>query len=158
MRSHNEDLLIVFGTACNAEKATAKLLKEPAGTFLVRESSVPGLLTISHRAKDKVIHSRIGLQVVGSELQWVPVPQGDNLFKAQEFAKGAKNAFAHVQQHPESFTSLMKLLEGYGYHVQNIMTPEDEREASLGYRYTAQDIVDTMSMFERKDSKGYGSE
>lgn len=135
MRSR-EGLSIIFNTSSTAETATVKLQKSPVGTFLLRESSVPGLLTVSwHKAQNKIVHVRFGLAVIDKGvLGWLEVPGGADKAKAEDFMKTARNAVNHLSDQPESIRNLIWLLNSYGLDLQRLMLPTaDECSQSSGY-------------------------
>lgn len=132
-RKVQEDLSIVFGAACTAAVATQKLQPLPVGSFLIRESSIEGLITISYKrkndeGKDEFINVRLGLS---GDLRWVYVPPDS--IKAKEFASTAANAFKHIKERPETVYSLVAAIQGIGLNFNQLVRPVIKQESSAGY-------------------------
>lgn len=132
-RQVQENLSIVFGAACTAAVAVQKLQPMQYGSFLIRESSIEGLITISYKrkngeGKDEFINVRVGLS---SDLRWVHVPP--DTIKAKEFAATAANAFKHIKDNPETIISLVALINGMGLNFNQLVRPAIKQESSAGY-------------------------
>ncbi|MCE0723847.1 MULTISPECIES: hypothetical protein [Legionella] len=125
MQSKSENRSVIFSSEVSASVACSKLEKKGAAdkpdkyVWLLRESSVPGLLTITsyNNEKNNYVHQRIGF--VGGKWEFGP----KDFLKAQEFAKRAEASFS--QAIPEnSFDSLVKLLTDNGFNIGRQLLPK----------------------------------
>ncbi|WP_454780829.1 hypothetical protein [Legionella sp. WA2022007384] len=152
MESKSEKTVVIFSSTTNATNACTRLAAEGApfkadkAVWLLRESSVPGLLTISHYShgyKDYV-HQRLGF--VGGE--WKFGPKEYHL--AQEFSKRAEAAFSKAL--PEnSHDSLVKLLTDCGYDARNqvIPKPNESSKNAMLIGYTEDAFTEASSTKNR---------
>ncbi|MGM9453912.1 hypothetical protein ACTAZI_11310 [Legionella bozemanae] len=124
MESKSENRSVIFSSAIGASEACSKLENEGAShkpdkyVWLLRESSVPGLLTITYykNEKDNYVHRRLGF--VGGKWEFGP----KDYLKAQEFAKRAEASFS-VALPENSYDSLVKLLTEYGFNIERQLIP-----------------------------------
>ena len=137
MESKSEKKVVIFSSATTAKDACEKLTAEDAphkadkAVWLLRESSIPGLLTISQYSHgyEDYVHLRIGF--VGGIWQFGP----KEYHLAQEFSKRAEAAFSKAL--PEnSQDSLVKLLTDNGYDPRNQLIPK-KNESSKNAMLTA---------------------
>ncbi|KGP63315.1 hypothetical protein EP47_09285 [Legionella norrlandica] len=136
MESKAENQTVIFSSETDAKKACLRLDKEGApqkedkAVWLLRESSVPGLLTITYfnHEKDRYVHIRIGF--VGNKWEFGP----SDFYKAIEFSKRAEAAFSKALP-PKSFESLVQLLSDYGYNLNKQLIPKSN-ESSQNAQYT----------------------
>lgn len=159
-RQENQNLSIVFGTKCNAKLAVEKLKSKSKGCFLLRESSINGLITLSIRRSNRTDHLRYALvsDNVGG-LQWETAPS--DAVKAKEVAAQARNAFDHIQKHPDSLNSLLEIIKKSGLDLQNMVKPENRKECSDGYNgYTVRELDDFINADVNRPriKTGYDSE
>lgn len=121
-RQKNNDTKIVYGTSCTAEVAEKKLAGRKKGSFLLRDSSVEGLITISYiNDAGEIRHVRIGLAEGQSGLKWMYAPSDKE--KASKFAASARNAFQLLQQYPQSFKALLTLITRLELDMDLMITP-----------------------------------
>ncbi|PWY54417.1 hypothetical protein DGG96_17225 [Legionella qingyii] len=143
MESKLENKVVIFSSITDAGKAYSILEKEGAPNkldkevWLLRESSIPGLLTISFFSSEHndFVHRRLGF--VGGEWKFGP----QEYHKAQEFSKHAEVAFS--KSLPEkSLDSLVKLLTDHGFDICNQVTPKHNESSQ-----NAKLIAYTVSAF-----------
>lgn len=121
LNKYNEKVAFDMDVAEKKLKSTQAHLGATKGCWLIRESSVPGLLTLSFYNKEKKIfqHQRIGFV----DEVWKDGPA--NKEKAIEFAKLAEAAFK--SNLPEnSSASLFYYLNHNGFSIQNMLRPKTE--------------------------------
>ncbi|HAU1190599.1 TPA: hypothetical protein ACT96X_000470 [Legionella pneumophila] len=132
----SENQTVIFSCETDAKKACLRLGKEGASNksdkevWLLRESSVPGLLTITYfnNEKGKYIHKRLGF--VGGEWKFGP----NDYHEAVEFSKRAEAAFSKALP-PKSYESLIKILTEHGFDVSKQIIPKPD-EATQHSQYT----------------------
>ncbi|WP_454780196.1 hypothetical protein [Legionella sp. WA2022007384] len=125
MESKNENSSIIFSKHIDAKQAD--LMLDAAGArqkpskekWLLRESSVDGLLTISYfnQERNKYYHLRIGFK----DEEWQLAPNEDK--EAEEFMKEAQAVFKNAL--PEnSHESLLDLLTENGFDLNKQVRPK----------------------------------
>lgn len=159
-RQENQDLSIVFGTKCDAKGAVEKLRSKSRGCFLLRESSIEGLITFSIRRSNKTEHLRFALTPDGrGGLEWKTA--SSDATKAKEEAAKAKNAFNHIKEHPESLNSLLDIIKQSGLDLNNMVKPGNKAECSDWYNaYTVRelDVIMNADVNRPRIKTGYDSE
>ncbi|HTM63621.1 MAG TPA: SH2 domain-containing protein [Gammaproteobacteria bacterium] len=166
-RIQNEDLPIVFGTAVTAVAAEKKLKDARVGSFLIRESSIDGLISVTHKIQNpktkvtEIKHYRFAI-TPGEDGRLMWKGASANAIEAKAFAEKVKNAFTHIKEQPDSLQSLIKLLQDRGVDVKKIVKPENKQESSNNYNgYSANSYHSSVNMFlpdQPKKHTGYGSE
>ena len=152
-RQKNKNTAVVFGTACTAGEAENKLAEREQGSFLIRDSSVEGLITISYKNdKGQIRHSRIGLVQGGSGLKWVYAPADKE--EAKAFAEQAKNAFQYLEQYPKSFLYLLTLITRLELDMDMIIRPlRNESSHRYGsYTFSAEEWIESPELERPNDS------
>lgn len=152
-RSKSEKSTVIFSSEVTASVACQKLTQAGAEDkadkqlWLLRESSVPGLLTISYYGKGKYTHMRIGF--VNGEWRFGP----KDYHAAQEFSKRAEAAFSKALP-DKSYDSLISLLNEHGFSLNNQLIPK-AHEASRNEYLTAynEDAFSQSSTAERYNSE-----
>ena len=152
MEAKAEKNSIIFSSAMNADKACKRLDLEDARhksakeVWLLRESSVPGLLTVTFYSQEKNNYSHARLGFMAGRWKFAP---SDN-FQAQEFVKRAEAAFS--QALPEnSFDSLIDLLEGQGFNINKLVfpNPKESSKTEQLLAYTDDSLQDLPGVIER---------
>jgi hypothetical protein len=137
MESKNENSSIIFSKNLDAEQASLMLdargarQKPSQEKWLLRESSVDGLLTISYfnQEKKKYYHLRIGFK----DDEWQLAPNEDK--EAKEFLKEAQAIFKNAL--PEnSQESLLHLLTENGFDLSKQIRPKPNQSTSTS-RYSS---------------------
>ncbi|MCW8397312.1 hypothetical protein OQJ26_00700 [Legionella sp. PATHC038] len=152
MEAKSEKNSIIFSSAMNAAKAGERLDLEDAPyksdkeVWLLRESSVPGLLTVTFYSHEKnnYSHARLGFMAG----RWHFAPADD--FKAKEFVKRAEAAFS--QALPEkSFDSLIEILDKQGFDINKLIfpNPKESSKTEQLLAYTNDSLEDSPSILER---------
>lgn len=152
MEAKSEKNSIIFSSEMNAAKAGKRLdmenppHKSDKEVWLLRESSVPVLLTVTfynHEIND-YSHARLGF--MGGRWRFAPADD----FKAQEFVKRAEAAFS--QALPEkSFDSLIELLDKQGFDLNKLIfpNPKESSKTEQLLAYTSDSLEETPSVLER---------
>lgn len=145
----SENQTVIFSSETDARKACVRLDKEGAPNksdkevWLLRESSVPGLLTITYfnNERNKYAHQRLGY--VGGEWKFGP----KDYHEALEFSKRAESAFSKSLP-PNSYESLVKVLTEHGCDVskQIIPKPDEATQHSQYTGYTEDAFVESSSV------------
>lgn len=164
-REINPALSIVFGSACDARDAYNKLKYADVGSFLIRESSIEGLITVSIRTPEKnkdeeVVHCRYSVKSTGDGgIKWEHASPDAVEAKAQ--AASAKNAMKQIKDNPHTINGLIDLLEKDQLDLRKIIGPATIEEASTGYSVYSQNSYHSelnILQHDKKNNQGYGSE
>ncbi|WP_392538206.1 hypothetical protein [Legionella sp. 227] len=152
MEAKSEKNSIIFSSAMNAAQAGIRLDLEDARhksdkeVWLLRESSVPGLLTVTFYSHEKNNYSHGRMGFVAGRWKFAPA---DN-FQAQDFVKRAEAAFS--QALPEkSFDSLIELLDKQGFDLNKLIfpNPKESSKTEQLLAYTSDSLEETPSVLER---------
>ncbi|HEI6745955.1 TPA: hypothetical protein SJ233_002909 [Legionella pneumophila] len=131
MESKKENSSVIFSKNLDAKQANLMLdaagarLKPSQGKWLLRESSIDGLLTISYfnQENKKYYHLRIGFK----DNEWQLAPNEDK--EAKEFMKEAQHVFKNAL--PEnSHESLLRLLTEEGFDLSKQVRPKPNQSTS----------------------------
>ncbi|AWN75223.1 hypothetical protein [Legionella anisa] len=154
MESKNENFSVIFSKELDAKKAGLMLdiqgarRKPSKGKWLLRESSVDGLLTISYFNQEKkgYYHLRVGFK--DNEWQLAPLKNDE----AEEFVKKAQAVFKNAL--PEnSYESLLHLLTENGFDLSKQVHPKPiESTRTSQYSAYIDDVFDESS-FKNRYSK-----
>ncbi|VEB34638.1 hypothetical protein [Legionella cherrii] len=152
MEAKSERNSIIFSSEMNAAQAGKRLDLENAPhksdkkVWLLRESSVPGLLTVTYYNHKKTDYSHARIRFIAGRWKFAP---SDN-FQAQEFVKRAEAAFSEAL--PEkSFASLIEILDKKGFNINKLVfpNPKESSKTEQLLAYTNDLLEETPGLLER---------